>query len=229
MLSRLKATRTAGLEVENDVLIGRNGTLFIFQGGHKLYEQAQGKHPLTAEARDAFAQNLRSRRALCAERGIGFAHLFPPDKQVTVAEDYPLRDVYSIGAAVREQLDAPFIWGGDMLTRSDFHRTDSHWNIHGQFKMMPPLLHELGLDDLLPEVLGWRDGLAERKFTGDLGVKLSAQPSEIASVLPPNPDTTRYGNGLKPAGNEGTIEVVLNRKPLVRRTLLVFGTSSTQV
>ncbi|SFD98572.1 hypothetical protein [Roseivivax sediminis] len=216
-------------EVENDVLIGRNGTLFIHQGGHKLYDQAQGKRPLKPLERDAFARNLEERRAYCDERRVRYAHLLSPDKQVVMAEDHPVRNLYSIGAAVREELDTPFIWPAPYLGREDYFVTDSHWNTIGQLKVAEAFLCEIGLAEHAPTVGGWREELVERSYNGDLGLKLKPARSEMASFMPPNHATTQYHNGLEPAGNEGTVRAVVNSDPLVRQTLLVFGTSSTQI
>jgi len=89
-----------GLTVENDVLIGANDRLYIYQGAHKIWDQARGARPIPQEAVNAFDANLRSRRAACERRKIPWCHLLAPDKQTVAHADYPLDEVHSVGRTI---------------------------------------------------------------------------------------------------------------------------------
>ncbi len=216
-------------DVENDVLTGRNGTLFIHQGAQRLYDQALGRRSVPETAVDTFAENLGRRESLCAEVGAAYAHLFSPEKQVVMAADHPAPDMHSPAGRFRARVGNRCLWPRDVLAHADYHRTDSHWNVTGQLKVADLLLKTWELDRHRATVAGWRQEMTERRFTGDLGARLARKPSEQARVLPPNEAIRRYTNGLERGGTDGVIEVLTNTAPLVHGTLLVFGTSATQI
>ncbi|ETW14323.1 hypothetical protein ATO8_00400 [Roseivivax marinus] len=217
-----------GLTVENDVLIGANDRLYIYQGAHKIWDQARGARPIPQEAVNAFDANLRSRRAACERRKIPWCHLLAPDKQTIAHADYPLDEVHSVGRTI-DASARDCLWPADHLGANDYYLTDSHWCPSGQVIVAGLLLERWGLDRAVLDARDLPGRMKIRGFHGDLGVKLDPKRKERVAMLPPNPKISRASNGIEKTGNEGIVEVLTNRDPCVRQTLLAFGDSFTRV
>jgi hypothetical protein len=65
-------------DLENDVLVGYDGHLFLAGGAHRILEVVSGRKQIEAESLNTFRTNILSRRDLVADRK--FVHIVFPDK-----------------------------------------------------------------------------------------------------------------------------------------------------
>jgi len=64
--------------VENDVLVGQNGQLFLAQGGHHVLDLATGKRQISPEAKVAFRHNIIERNRRANSVGAKYMHVMAP-------------------------------------------------------------------------------------------------------------------------------------------------------
>ena len=71
-------------DLENGVLVGYEGYLFLAGGAHRILEVISGQKHIEAESLHNFRANILARRDLAADRK--FIHIVFPDKQSVVQE-----------------------------------------------------------------------------------------------------------------------------------------------
>jgi len=85
-------------DLENGVLVGYEGYLFLAGGAHRILEVISGQKQIEAESLRNFRANILSRKDLAADRK--FLHIVFPDKQSVVREHFPYSQPAFIGRDV---------------------------------------------------------------------------------------------------------------------------------
>src|SRR5580704_2223512 len=83
--------------VHNDVLIGRNGHLFLANGGHAILEHVTGAKTVSSESIGNFWHNIAKRREHAVGLGTEYLHVVYPDKQTVLKEFFPIDNPISLG------------------------------------------------------------------------------------------------------------------------------------
>ncbi|KGJ15050.1 hypothetical protein IX57_15485 [Paracoccus sanguinis] len=76
-------------EVENDVLFGEDGWLYLWQGGQAQFDFLTGARAPASSSVQNFAANLAARRAICDARGLSYVHVVYPSKPVVMTGFLP--------------------------------------------------------------------------------------------------------------------------------------------
>lgn len=216
--------------LENDVLVGADGMLFLAGGAHGVLAQVTGERPLPEAAVRVFAANLRHRRHHAGLAGHRYVHLITPDKQSILPEAWPLRDrpFHRMGQAALDRLGpeaadvlypletlaaigAPAVWA-----------TDTHYTDHGSIAVAAEVAARLTGGP----VTALRDALLARLTgttaqAGDLGGKLDPPLTSAAPVLAGGFPGTFLRNEMV-QGNDGMMDIHLNpRAPRAERLALM--------
>lgn len=216
---------------QSDVLIGREGRLFLIGGRHEvrtLFTAAR----VTPESVSNFFDNQRRRAEYCAHRAIDYRMVVFPDKIYAERAflDFAVNSLflkaYMAGAApnAREGLLYPVEAIGD----GGYYLTDTHLNPAGVIAVALALAQS-GLSVVCPPIEQFRTALdaqvsPPRLYCGDLGRKFDPPVEEQARVFSRSATTELATNGLA-AGNDGMLVIARNDAAMTSAKLLIFGDS----
>ncbi|MGA2439842.1 MAG: hypothetical protein ABSH08_02700 [Tepidisphaeraceae bacterium] len=165
LIRSVALTRVHGLgdEMDGNVLIGKEGWLFLRPDGDLNFITYRGLNPLSDEQLDAWQNLLEKRNAWLAAHGIPYLVVVPPDKQTIYPERLPPEL-----APVRPESPLDQLVNRLRLSHSPvhfldlrpallaakpsgllYHRTDTHWNDSGAFVGYREIIH--AVKDLLPQ------------------------------------------------------------------------------
>lgn len=216
--------------IENDVLVGNDGHLFLAGGAHRVLELAQGKTAVPLVSFSTFEENIRQRLLECNNRRIPYVHVVVPDKHSVLVEAFPFTIDVTLGKQYIDRVPAleNTICYPIALFRehSDhcFLRTDTHPSDHGIVILTTEIVKQLTLQDYHQETEIMLNNLtAERQNTGDLGSKLVPIVTSAERYLVPHWQSRFLSNGLPT--NNGVTDIWLSEKALTEKRLLIFGDS----
>jgi alginate O-acetyltransferase complex protein AlgJ len=143
----LARVRGLGDDTGGEVLLGKEGWLFLRPDGDSNLIATRGLNPLTESQLDAWQSVLEKRRAYLAARGIPYLLVIPPDKPSIYPEFLPDNYAPLIHVSRLDQLLARLRDSHSPVDVVDvrpallaakpshllFHPTDTHWNDWGAF------------------------------------------------------------------------------------------------
>jgi hypothetical protein len=229
------ALRCGERSPDGDVVVGRDGWLFLARGGNAWMNQYRGLvAPPLGWVKD-WRVVLAHRRAIAAEHGARCAQLVVPDKLALYPELAPpgceplarrpaerlldagvLHDTtYPVPALMAAKRQAPV-----------FPRTDTHVTAHGARTLYLTVMTQLGL-----RISGAH---LDRPFdhhvdSGDLGRHFDPPVPERFAVPARTPSLEVAFEDVPAGGHYGLRRVVRNHAPLHDLSILVFGGSHTAV
>ena len=217
--------------IENDVLFGLDGELFLASGGHHVVDYSTGRLLVEAAVVEVFRANIEARAAYAKRSGATYLHVIFPDKQSVIPDRFVVPNPVRLGVeyldrigAVREHVFYPL----DLLRSSDrspFLKTDTHLSHFGTIKVVHRIAECLtGLDfagDLAPLLAMLT---LHRGHVGDLGIKL--EPPHEANEVFARVGWRRlfFHNGI-PGGNNGNVDIYFSPGARFDKRLLWFGDS----
>jgi hypothetical protein len=220
-------------QIENGVLIGEDGMLFLAGGAHAVLDQVTGARPLPDDCVRAFRANHLARRRHCERRDRPFLHVLTPDKQSFLADLWPLRDrpFRRLGAMLLDRLGADgegVDYPVDLLAgmgRKAASTVDTHYTDRASILLAARVAERLtgeAQDGILAGLLAGLTGT--RTHAGDLGSKLDPvrRATDVSHV--PSGRATRLSNDLS-FGNNGIIDIWLNPDARYASRLLFMGDS----
>lgn len=222
-------------EVCNDVLIGKDRWLYLWQGSHFQFDHLTGKKTPHPKAVSTFVGNLRSRMDLCSKAGVLYAHVIFPSKPVMMPEHLPVNLQGEVGSlyersyqgACTTEVASHIIYPRKVLNLSKskgsiFFRDDTHMTSFGYLSVMRETFGRLGLphrfeDYLVTEAIRHR---------GDLSKMLTRSEAIDAEIFRPHlRSETVLDNLAFLPGNSGNIVVAHNPSSASPKRLLLFGDS----
>jgi len=223
-------TRQPGT-VENTVLIGHDGYLFLAGGGHDVMDYVTGNRPVAPVNFEVFARNITARAAWAKAQGAAYKHVIMPDKQSVQTQAWTLGTPVRMGALYMEtlpQLAGQVMYPAAMLAEAGARvstRTDTHLTTYGSLLVTAALVESLtgeSQDEL-------RDALIARitkegPVGGDLGGKLTPPVHETTLRLDAGPPGTWLTNAI-PGGNNGGVDLRFNPHAKYRKCVAFFGDS----
>jgi hypothetical protein len=219
-----------------EVLIGKNGFLFLMGGSNNLIDQYKGE--LDHEKSNFWIELVVSRGKYCSERGISFCQMIIPEKQSIVPEYFPidLKVPTPLFAEIsinlsdsalyidcQKALRDLFIFGGN----EPFRKVDSHLSYFGAECLVHEILRHFKIDGaifpqrLLQEISS--GDLSDKLFNGGIAEHLlmpDLADWEFASLEPSLKMSRIPEDGLG-----GTALEWESPRPLSQGKLLVFGNS----
>jgi len=217
-------------QIENDVLIGQHGHLFLAGGRHRVLEFSSGRVVVPEGCYAIFEANLTQRAAWTASRGAEYSHLIFPEKQSVLLDSYPLPEPICLGEAYLKRCPAiadKVVYPRDLLRlhqRECFLHTDTHLSNRGTILALRDLVEKLTGSDasafaanLLEQVC------SEEDYCGDLGSKLS--PPRSHPELYFSGKTTPYFFSNRLRQNHGIVDIWISFDSVSDKRLLIFGDS----
>jgi hypothetical protein len=221
---------------DNEVLIGKDGFLFLLGGSNSLSGQYKDKvdHQISA----SWISTIINRNKYCIEKGVSFCQMVIPEKQSVIPEYFPVAlDVPTpLLAEISIKLsDAAFYLDCQKVLRDlfifdgsqPFRKVDSHLSYFGSECLVREILRHFKVNsDIFPR------NLVEDISFGDLGDKLF-NGGVVERLLMPDLaewEFARREPALKMSripedGNSGTVLEWESPHPFSQEKLLVFGNS----
>jgi len=217
--------------IENGVLFGEEGQLFLASGGHAVIDFALGKRKVSPESISVFSENLLS-RGDCAQRHcVPYVHVIFPDKQSVLTKLFPLGepvclgDVYLQGAS---EVANSVLYPRDLLRElgpASFQQTDTHLSDLGTAAVACSLLDRLFKVSHATDFRNIVDAInVPQKWVGDLGRRFVPELSEIRLTFPRGRSIKWFNNNVS-GGNNGIVDLTFNAEARYDKRLLIFGDS----
>lgn len=225
------------LNVQDGVLIGEDGELYLAQGAHSILDYATGKSKVDDQSVLNFAWNVKERSAFCERRGTPFLQMVAPEKYKVQSHGWPIEGTVSFWDSHQDFTGQPVWYGADELTNNPFgrsyYKTDTHWTAAGMMLATMKIAETAGFSEtektLLKQRMLEQTRPLGKLFYGDLGRKLTPQQGEdvdwprLSSTLKwvENGITHEFG----PAVNDGRLVCIRCSEPVTDKTVLIFGDS----
>ena len=224
------------LDVRGDVLVGKNGELYLAGGNHSILKYAEGAK-LPALNLSNLAANIAYRKEISAKHGARFAHIIAPEKYMVFRDSFPIEAPGSMAQQFFEAGHTGAIYPVQLLSDPGIGRTyaktDTHWTpaALAAISRLIASVAEIGaataneVDQRIRAAIKTTDEI----FYGDLGRKLTPQVGEARPVLSVSADVERFENGVahdfaSPV-NDGRLILIESRSAATEKTLLIFGDS----
>jgi hypothetical protein len=217
--------------IENTVLFGKNGYLFLAGGAHRVFDIVTGKAAISAESFEIFGKNITERAAWAAQNGAQFAHLIMPDKQSIIPEEWPLASPLKIGAAyiernpeVQSQIIYPVSALAERSAKALSH-LDTHLTDYGSILVTKLLVESLSgepqsafADELIRQIT------RVVRSSGDLGSKLMPQMFGSEEKFGAQQPGFYFHNDFS-GGNNGAVDLRFNPSAPYQKRVAFFGDS----
>jgi len=219
------------LQIENGVLIGRDGELYLAHGGHGVLDYASGRRQVAPGMFRIFEANILHRAEQARRLGAKYLHVIFPDKQSVVRQRYPVSNPVCLGElyAARCPQAAPHILNLTGLIREMPERaykiTDTHLADTALIRSACRIAELLTGHDhtgTLLSLLGKRK--VERRVAGDMGLRFTPPRESTETFLYPDWPIQIITNELA-SGNDGLIDICLSREAIYPSRVLWFGDS----
>jgi hypothetical protein len=231
---------TTDLRIENSVLIGTNGELYLAAGAHSVLKFATGELTVKEEATKNFWNNLRERTAFCERNKKRFLQIVAPEKYKVHPEGFPIENPKSLWDAHLAGGDVSQfnVWyGAEELRLNPFgrsyYKTDTHWTAAGMMLCALKIAEAANFSETektqLIEAMKAQSAPLNKTFFGDLGRKLDPRQGEEVIWPRRAPWVTMVENGIGHIDgnpfNDGRMVVSENPESVTDKTLLIFGDS----
>lgn len=219
--------------LENGVLVGLEGMLFLAGGTHRVLDEVTGARPIAEESVKAFRANHIARRRFAERRRYRFLHVITPDKQSFLGDLWPVRDkpFNRLGELLLAQLDTDgegIDYPADVLAglgRDAVSAVDTHYTDRGSMVLAArtaALLTGEAQDEILAGLLAGLTGM--RTHTGDLGSKLNPVRRATDPAYAPALPGTLLSNDLQ-FGSNGILDIWINPTARYAHRLAFIGDS----
>ncbi|MFS2319211.1 hypothetical protein RMQ97_14840 [Maricaulis sp. D1M11] len=228
----------ADVKIENGVLIGDEGELFLAQGAHSIIEYATGARSVDVETVKNFAWNVKERSAFCDRRNTPFLQIVAPEKYKVEDRCFPIQGAKSFWD-YHDDFDSGVVWYGQSDLKNNrfgrsYYKTDTHWTVAGMMLATERIAKQASfskeeLDQLEIRMKDICKPLGDI-FYGDLGRKLDPQQGEDVDWPRLAPSIRVAENGIThdysgTAVNDGRLVCLRNEESVSDKKLLIFGDS----
>ena len=217
--------------IENDVVIGGDGHLFLAQGGHGVLDIAMRRKAVSEASIGYFVNNLARRTAIAQASGTKYLHVIYPDKQSVLADYYVTSNPLRLGQDfIEKQSDQTpnLLYPLETLRREperSYMKCDTHLSDFGSIAVVTEIVEALTGDDheTTRKLLNAKLSVS-RDHSGDLGSKLNPQRSHGEMFIPTFWPTRWFHNHMA-GGNNGLTDLRFSSQPVYDKRLLFFGDS----
>jgi hypothetical protein len=218
-------------DIENGVLFGSDGYLFLARGDHDPLDFSLGLRQVERQSFVNFEKNILTRAAACADMGAKFLHIISPDKHSVMVDQFPIQDPIYIGAGYIDRLPsiAKYVLYPQRLLQHTaepaFMRTDTHNTEYGNILTAAAIVGRLMRQDQSKNI---RKLLAaewlESERVGDLGGRFEPQIGERRKTIRKEWRHHWVHNGLT-GGNNGIVDIFFCPESVYPERVLIFGDS----
>lgn len=224
------AEKTPGT-IENGVLIGREGYLFLAEGAHGVSEYVTGKRSVAPRNFEVFRRNITKRVAWAVEHQAKYLHLIMPDKQSVIPDVWTLEPPVRLGQLYLDRLEdlqRLLLYPADYLAREGravTTKTDTHLSAYGSLLVASALAEGFTGVPQAEMLAKLAAGLtAETPLANDLGYKLTPPARETVKTLCEKPPGKWLSNRI-PGGNNGGVDLRFNPRAPYQKCVVFFGDS----
>lgn len=221
--------------IRNDVIIGKDGWLFLHSGGQKQRQHLNGEIYPTHDSIYNFKKNILSRKSFCHDRDIPFMHIIFPTKDLVATANLPephrvrLQSLYERHYAPAFEGDIPscLYYPLDLLKsrnieESMFYKLDTHLSSMGSIEITKLILRHFDLNVNVESYLN----LIIKEIPGDLSKMLGDPMVAREKIALPVFKTARsYDNRRHLTSNTGNIIISSNAAALYKKRLFIVGDS----
>ncbi len=217
--------------IENDVLFGDDGELYLAQGGHHVLDIVTGQRAVAPAMFSIFQRNILQRARRSHALGAQYLHVVFPDKQSVLRERYPYPDPICLGLLYRQRCQRAL---PHMLDLTDdlrphaavaFQRTDTHLADHGLALAAARMAQALLGTDQSASLQSLLGKLTKTRLSaGDLGRRFDPPIESLERVMQVDWPVAYTHNGMA-SGNDGLIDIHRSPGAQHRARVLLFGDS----
>ncbi len=219
-------SKIADRRLAENVLIGKDGFIFLRNDRNKTIPQITGKFTLTGRLLRAWSRLFELRKAWFEVRGIDYFYIAAPCKEcvysdhlpseITVSEDRPLKKLirHLEGLGINDIIYPLEELRRAAAIRKTYPLGDSHWNWYGAFiayrKLMDSInAHRLKLGKSVLSVLEEADvEFSEKRMDSDLSMKIGLSDMvTVGLIKKPNAKCVQWNN-ISNIGNYKVFEGV---------------------
>ncbi len=222
--------------ITNNVLVGKDGWLFLHQGGHNQFAYLLGEKIVEEESIDNFSNNIKNRVSFCKARKIQYKHIVFPSKPLIKRKFLPekfnvIESLYEksyLPSLSTESVEA--VWYlKDFLkkeeeTYSTFLKYDTHMTDRANFSIASALATFAGVSELNENFYT----SMFKVFRGDLSRLLDSEMLTSEETLKLNlkhPMIYEVGNREFLEGNSNKVFISHSFDADNKLRLLIFGDS----
>lgn len=223
--------------IQNDVLVGHDNFLFLYQGHHRKNDFLTGKLAPSAASIEAFNQNINERKNYCKLQKIHFLHtVFPPKqliekRKLSTELAEKMQSLYEIHYQRSDVLYfkealLPIESEQKKITKeniSTFRVLDSHLTDKGYFITCNKILEAFNIEP--QKDLKKYFKIETQWLHGDMCSKLGSKALAMEEVAVPKYKFFFSDNRSFLKGNTNHCVISRNPKSLTEHRLLIFGDS----
>ena len=131
----------------NDIIIGKDGYLFLDSGNHSVSSLFTGKKGVSGHSIKNFILNIKRRRNFCRNNEIYFTNFIFPEKLYMARgfHDLEVESLYKkwyLNDVIANDIESENIYLEDslLLTNNAFFKTDTHLSIEGNLAVLKNIL-----------------------------------------------------------------------------------------
>lgn len=219
-----------GVEIQNGVIVGKKGELFLADGHHRPMDFVTGKVDVAESSIVNFQSNLVARAEHAASCGARHIHLIAPDKHTVLRDSFPIENPVILGEIYRQRTKASFLFPIETLRAvpEAYGHADTHWTWSGRLAVVERVVLDFGLDpEMVREQVAILKGLIRTRpdqVAGDLGKRFTPPITQSAETLASNWKVHKFENHVT-SGNDGRINLLISEHPNAQGRLVIFGDS----
>jgi len=221
-------------EIKNNVLIGLDSNLFLFDGGQKSFAYSTGELKPNDEDVEIFFKNIESRKKILSSKNIPFLHILFPSKEVFLKEKVPepwrsnIKGLY-FSHFERNNFDGTIIYPFDLLKNINkitpaYRTLDTHMCDAGAIAVAMHILNKFGEGYETSEFFANR--LVDA--SGDLARMINSNETRVEECLINKFHLKYFDNRASLPGNTNNICILHNKDSLTKKRILIFGDSFIQ-
>lgn len=218
--------------IENGVIGGKEGWLFLYEGVQRQFSYLSGAIKVEKKYVDNMDRNTLRRLEACGAIGARYLNVIMPAKPVCCERTLPsefsgrissLYLSYFQGDLSKESRDVTIYPVEELLGEENFKKLDTHLNDSGNFNATKALLHALGIEFYYhPDLKSLPNGGDLAKMIGQ-AESVSMEPTMIQSLV----GLQDYDNKLllRAGTNSGHMRLIESHENRTGRKLIICGDS----
>lgn len=220
-------------KIENNVLKGLDGQLFLFGGGQRSFAFSTGEAMPSNYDVESFYRNLEQRKFFLEARGIPFIHVIYPSKEIVLKNMVPspwreriqslyLTHYHAAHPVLRDISLYPIQTLMDLnRTQPVFRVLDTHMTDIGTMAVTQHVLGSWGLQYDIAQFFATN----QEQKPGDLADMLKISDKVSEEFFNPTFKFLTFDNRASLPGNTDNVCIVHNPESITPKRLLIFGDS----
>ena len=216
---------------KNGVIIGKDGYLFLADGGHSVLQIVTGKKSVEDLSFTNFNTNIGNRAASANSLGVQYRHILFPDKQSVLRRQFVVDDPICLADLYKRRCPQamPHVLDlTEVLRRQSvapFMRTDTHLTDLGAIVSACSIAESFSGEDQAPALAALQSRITQtRMFSGDLGKRFDPNVQSEENFLKLEWPLKYFTNDMG-FGNDGLVDIYISPNACYKTRLLWFGDS----